>query len=180
MIQSHKIPKIPITEDQSAARKLTAEDARRFGREMRAFSREQEMSFDIIGPDDDSSQYGDGDGVFLNVTIGTRDHLTNEDAKLCAEMWRKLVRKHPKGTFAPHLLGFDQDPRELYEFPNVRAYLQLWAKYAGITGPEDITVEIAWGRQFFIGLLAACGCEGFEDVCVVDPDGQSIKPTSSQ
>jgi hypothetical protein len=43
------------------------------------------------------------------------------------------------------------------KFEEVRAYVQQWARFAGITSTDSIKVNIA---DWFAGLLAACGCDG--------------------
>jgi hypothetical protein len=130
----------------------------------------------VFGPDEDTSSYGDGTGVVMPIHMGARGELTTEYAKQCADLWLKITAKHPKAHYVPVILGYDEDPREIWEFGEVRNYVRQWAKFAGITGPEAIKVEAA----FLMGLLAACGCEGFEHVQVTGTDGKPLKKTPEQ
>jgi hypothetical protein len=163
-------------EDPQAASEAVKNDAVRVAREWRAF-KARGVDTTVAGMDEDTSRYGDGDGVFIPITIGLRGKLTAHEAKECAELWCEAVRRHPKGIFYPNLLGYDSDPRELYEFEDVRRYLRVWARLAAITSPEAIGVEVVDG---LVGLLAACGCAGFEHIAVTKDDGSQIKPTTEQ
>jgi hypothetical protein len=128
-------------DDPQAAREAVENDVEGVIQHIRDM---QARGFDMTVADnrDDTSPYGDGDGVFFPIIIGIRGKLTAIEAKECAELWREITRRHPKGTFYPHLLGYDGDPRELYEFEDVRRYIREWAQFAGIASPEAISVEI--------------------------------------
>jgi hypothetical protein len=159
-------------ENQQAARKAVEADMLNAVRQTKAIGRT-----DIAAFDDDTSKYGDGDRLLINIVIGQRGELTADHAKRAADMWRKATTEHPKAFFCPVIPGYDEDPRELWEFEEVRDYIRQWAKLAGITSPAAVKVETAGYN--FIALLAACGCEGFEHF-VPTMDGQPIKPTTEQ
>jgi hypothetical protein len=158
-------------DDPQAAREASENDRATVFQQMR------DLDVEVVDIGGDTSRYGDGDGCFILVTIGHRGALTAREAKACAELWRTATARHPKAIFNPSLFGYDSDPRELYEFEDVRLYLRQWAQFAGIAGPQDIKVEVVYS---LVALLAACGCAGFEHVIPVMPDGGPIRPTSEQ
>jgi hypothetical protein len=163
-------------ENPQAARKAVENDATGVARQLRDL-RAIGIDAAVANDQDDTSSYGNGAGVFIPITIGMRGKLTAVAAKEHAEFWCKTIKRHPKGIFHPNILGYDADPRELHEFEDVRRYLRLWARFAAITSPEAIGVEVEAG---LVALLAACGCAGFEHIAVTKDDGSQIKPTTEQ
>ena len=125
----------------------------------------------------DSDRYGDGYGQIMAVHIGARDEMTAAKAMEYGAFWREVIAKHPKAYFIPTILGYDDDPRELWEFANVREYLRAWAQFAGITGPDSIKVDTG---GLLVGLLAACGCDGFDHITPLYADGKPLKLTKEQ
>ena len=51
--------------------------------------------------------------------------------------WRTITAENPKAKFVLQVGGFDDDPRELWEFPEVCAYVQRWANLVGLDTLED-------------------------------------------
>jgi hypothetical protein len=78
------------------------------------------------------SDMGDGEGVLITFTVGCRGELTEVQAHEAAEGWRRATRRYPKALFYLVFAGYDDDPRELHEFPEVCAYAQEWAKLVGL------------------------------------------------
>jgi hypothetical protein len=114
-------------------KKAVEKDARRAGQRMRALGiPTQAISFD------DPSDWpdGDGDGALIPVTIGLRGQSTKDEAQVTADMWRTVIARYPKAIFQIVFFGYDDDPRELWEFPDVRRYVRWWAKLAGLTDLE--------------------------------------------
>jgi len=60
---------------------------------------------------------GDGEGMFVPISIESRADLTKREARLGGKMWREAVRRYPKAQFLLSLLGFDNDPREIWDIP---------------------------------------------------------------
>ena len=88
----------------------------------------------------------------IGVNIGQRGNLTRLAAKRNARAFSEI---------AVH--GYDDDPRGLWEIPEVRAYLCRWAQFAGLTSSADadaLNIDMN-----MCGVLAKCGA--FDDV---DPD----------
>jgi len=106
-------------------------------------------------------------------TIGSRNDLTPGMCEKAAAAWRTVTAENPKATFVLNVVGYDDDPRELWEFPDVCAYIQQWAKLVGL---DDIDEADKWigsceGRLSPIkdltepnglAVLAACGVFGEE------------------
>lgn len=164
-------------DDPQAACKAVENDVAGVKRQMRDIQASG-VDVAVVDPDDDTSRYGDGDDTFIPIVIGVRGRLTAREAKRLAGFWCEIIKRHPKAIYYPQLLGYDDDPRELYEFEDVRLYLRQFAHFAGIAGPEAIGVETA--GNFFVGLLAACGCAGFKHIVVTGADGSPLKPTTEQ
>jgi hypothetical protein len=70
-------------------------------------------------------------------TIGARDDLTPSTCEKAAAAWRTITAENPKAKFVLQVGGFDDDPRELWEFPEVCAYVQRWANLVGLDTLED-------------------------------------------
>ena len=70
------------------------------------------------------------------------------------------------------LLGYDEDPRPIWEIPEAARYVRWWAHYAGLDdfevanrliGEDLATAQLGLGASGSnIGLLAACGVFGPE------------------
>jgi hypothetical protein len=63
-----------------------------------------------------------------------------------------------KARMILHLLGYSDDPREIWEIAAAAAYVRQWAQLAGIV---DFGATIAGSlRRESVGFLAACGVFG--------------------
>ena len=122
-----------MTEDKTAARKLVEADIKETARWLlheTGVPTECVVAEHGILPADLPA--GDGTGLFIPITIGTRDNLTKAEAHSSAALWRNVKQRYPKAEVYAHLVGYDQDPRELYEFPEVRRFMRWWARAAGL------------------------------------------------
>jgi hypothetical protein len=128
---------------------------------------------------DDISHLPAGPRTLISFVYGTRDRLTKAAAKQSAKVWLKTIAQNPRSVFCLSIAGYDDDPRPLHEFEEVRRYVRQWAKFAGITSPDSIKVEVD-SNIFFIGLLAVCDCTGFEHIKAQILAGGPIKPTTPQ
>jgi hypothetical protein len=98
------------------------------------------------------------------VEIGSRGHLSRQDVRRAAATWKQMRRAHPKAAFIFAVDGYDDDPRALWEIPEVAAYVRTWAQLVGLDDPETA------GRVFgslderglgaTLGLLDMCGVFG--------------------
>jgi hypothetical protein len=115
---------------------------------------------DVAGPEDDTSHYGDGERVMISFHIGSRGELDWFAAKEYAESWKVFRVRHPKSPVTIFFLGFDTDPREIWDIPECRQYLRWFAKAADINRPSDLPPDI--GGQLF-SLMGLCGVFGKGD-----------------
>jgi hypothetical protein len=101
------------------------------------------------------------------IGIGKRGNLTHGSPKRNARAFREIAVLQPQAELCPSIDGYDDDPRGLWEIPEVRAYLCRWAQFAGLTSSADadeLKIEVN-----MCGVLAKCGV--FDDV---DPETVDI------
>jgi hypothetical protein len=77
----------------------------------------------------------DADCDTIVFQYGKRDDLTEEAARKAGEAWRKVIARYPRSIYVLVMPGYDDDPRELWEFPDVCEYVCLWARFAGLDDP---------------------------------------------
>jgi hypothetical protein len=141
---------------KDAAAKMVQQDIRKLGQSIRedgvgGFM--QFISYEHGLPAD--MPEGDGDGEMMPITIGTRDRLTKHAARQAAEVWRKLAARYPKAIFYLHLLGYDQDPREIWEIVDAARYVRCFARYAGL---DDIDTALRFfGPSSSVGQVPDVG-----------------------
>jgi len=111
-----------MTDDPNAARRAAADELCENLRFMRAAGIPAKLLFyDKEGGCDLSGcPPGDGDGMFIPVSIGSRGKLSKAEAKRAAAMWRQAIGRYPKASFLVNLLGYNEDPREVWEFRDAR------------------------------------------------------------
>jgi hypothetical protein len=92
---------------------------------------------------------------------------------LGAKLWREAIARYPRAAFMISLLGYSDDPREVWEFHDARQYVRWWARYAGMDdpatadrwlGPSSAISQMLpppWGSAG-MGFLAGCGVFGEE------------------
>lgn len=97
------------------------------------------------------------DATYINMIIGARHELTRENASKAAKAYLSAVQRYPKADVYINLLGYDADPREIWEIPDAAQYVRLWARLAGLNHPRDVKVNLVVGG---VGFLGACGCWG--------------------
>ena len=94
------------------------------------------------------------------VEIGSRGHLSRADAKRGVVTWKKAQRSQPGARFTFAIAGYDDDPRALWEIPEVAAYVRRWAELVGITDPgiaeRMFRPENDYVRGNTVGLLDLC------------------------
>ena len=130
-----------------------------------AVERDRQRAVDIIADAaarhpatgaDQPTTAADGPPDFINIEIGARHELNQEAAERRGMEWRDLTARFPRAYFIPTISGYDEDPRALWDFPQVCEYMQRWAKVAGIRTIDDMPNV----NQDTIGLFAACGVFG--------------------
>jgi hypothetical protein len=166
-----------MNDDPKAARAAVEADICGMAREFRKFQEQTgvditPMSFE----NSDRSKWpeGPGEGIMIPIAIGMRGKLDKADAADCAAMWREVTARYSKAYFVLQFLGYDQDPRELWEFPDVRRYVRIWARLTGLNDLETANKWIGTGEGRLteplapdcepvvlgVSFLAACGVFG--------------------
>jgi len=97
---------------------------------------------------------GERDAIWM--LIGKRDELTPQEAERMGARWCREVQCNPRAEFEISIDGYDDDPRELWQIPEVVSYVKLWAAAAGI---GDVATAQRLNRQS-LGLLGLCGVFG--------------------
>jgi hypothetical protein len=152
---------------------MTRKDANEAGKAAMADLRELMKSCREMGPqaaalcDGDFSGWpdGDGDGMFMHIVIGLRGDLSKAEARRRAAMWREATNRYPKAGFIISLAGYNEDPREIWEFDDARRYVRWWARFAGM---DDLKTADRWlGLTSAIGASGNCAGMGFLAACGV-------------
>jgi hypothetical protein len=68
--------------------------------------------------------------------VGKRGRLTYHAASVRAYAFRTTIAAHPRAYVILNFAGYDDDPRALWEFPDVCRYAQKWADFAGVANPD--------------------------------------------
>jgi hypothetical protein len=148
-----------MPEDRELARKLANKDLDRMLDSARALAGKDfhyaEYSEAAVGS---TAALGDGEGILVEMTIGARGSLTRSFAKAAAKAWRETIKRHPKAMFGINIAGYDNDPRELVDFPEVRKYVRRWAELAGVSFESLDTIRFS--SEGDVAFLAACGVFG--------------------
>jgi hypothetical protein len=179
-----------MAEDPDKAREAVMKDGLRMARNLR----EAGLPAEVMSLDnrDQWPDCGDGEGVWIPFTIGRRDQLTKDEVKSVAEMWRAATARYPKAIFQILFLGYDDDPRELWEFSEARRYVRWFARLTGLNDPAEADRWVGSGegrleasldpeRMPYLttgsGLLAICGVFGEQARQLAL---SNVKPTSKQ
>jgi hypothetical protein len=143
-------------DDRKIASHLVEEDARKMRRRFRDLGSESFAFADPLPVLENG-----GEGIMINLTIGTRDKLTGAQARAAADKYQEIVNRYPKAIICVSLLGYDEDPRELFHIEDVARYIRRFAKFAGI---NDFEAALRGPlREIGTAFLGACGVFG-EDI----------------
>jgi hypothetical protein len=96
--------------------------------------------------------------AIVRLEIGARGDLTAARAQAAATTFKQVMERVSPGCIYIHLVGYDDDLREIPEIAEAAAYVRLWARLAGLAIYSDLTACAPDTRAF----LAACGCFGEE------------------
>jgi hypothetical protein len=107
-----------------------------------------------MGPLPNNAGY---DATFIHVVMGVRHELSKKNAMMAALGFCNARERYPDAEFYLNLMGYDADPREIWEHEEAARYVRRWARFAGLNSPDDVKVKLAHGG---IGFLGACGCWG--------------------
>jgi hypothetical protein len=96
----------------------------------------------------------------ITLVIGVKDRWGDFYCRQAAAAWKHAYSRRP-ASCTVQVSGYDDDPRELWEIPEVRDYVQRWARMVGL---NDFTkAKEAIGSARFMGvlpLLGLCGAYG--------------------
>jgi hypothetical protein len=96
----------------------------------------------------------------IAIELGSRGRLTEHYAREAAGTFRQIRSHHPRVPIALSIGGYDDDPRELWQVPEVCRFVQWWARFAGISD-WPVAVTIPWKRSDRdLFWLAQCGAFG--------------------
>jgi hypothetical protein len=144
------------------ARQFVEADARRIGRDLATLGIADFTAVTFAELDRDGALDAIDSRTLVKLTIGLRDELTSEMAAKAATAWRRLRARRPLAMIYVCFLGYDEDPRELWQFAEVRRYIRDWAKAAGISRDPLEAKRALPDKRFpcLLGLLAGCGYFG--------------------
>jgi len=123
------------------------------------FSDDDELAHKAIPPD-----------TTIILSIGRRGALSKRYADEYAKTWKDILARSPQTVIVIHISGYDEDPREIWEFPDVRKYVRRWARSAGFSNDLDTAArQLGVGEDGLrpdlsvtLALLAICGVFGAE------------------
>jgi hypothetical protein len=72
--------------------------------------------------------------TMLTIVCGVRYGLNEQMAGAMGRKFQECRRKAPQALYALVMFGYDDDPRELWEIPEVCEYIPRFARYAGLEG----------------------------------------------
>lgn len=127
-----------MAEDKDAAHKAAERDVAGFAQQLKQLSTEHDIPVDVVSAEAGvlPDIPGDGEGCWFPFSIGTRDRLTKEEARMSAQFYRRVRQRYPKAKLYINILGYDQDPREIWEFPEVRRFFRWWVRFAELDTEE--------------------------------------------
>jgi hypothetical protein len=159
-----------MSEDKKCAKQMVNDEICRLAKELKEMSRDMPVEAIAYGNDGSASadwpEMGDGDRVLIHVTIGERGNLTKGEARLAASMWHAAIKRYPKGIFVLNLLGYNEDPREIWDIAEAARYVRWWARFADMNEIENAAGFLGLPGTSLDGVgvafLAACGVFGDE------------------
>jgi hypothetical protein len=123
----------------------------------------QDLTGEIVGDADVMHNVGS-----VVIMLGTRGHLTEQYAREAADSFRQMRARLPKAEIALTVGGYDDDPRELFQVPEVCRFVQFWAGVAGVSGWR-IAETIPWHSSDDLALLVRCGVFGDDHPFIICP-----------
>jgi hypothetical protein len=144
-----------VGEEKKLVRSFVAADLSNLVRRLH----ERGIRPEFVGRDD---VIKDDPHSIIQLIIGHRDNLTGRQAKESAKGWKLARSQAPRSPIHVAIAGYDRDPRELWEFAEVRRFVRRWARAAGLGDPYVAMGEIGNIEQFpnLLVLLAKCGAFG--------------------
>ena len=156
-------------EDRDIARRLAQADLKAAARGWREIG----MSQSFAGPGEVDAVPIDAE-TMINLAM-PRGDLTKRTAREMAELFCVARARSPHSPVGIMFVGYDDDPRELWQFPEVRRYLKWWVRFAGI-GDWRAAAAVPWVQpDAVMGFLIACGVFGDDHPFIVElPPGPTV------
>jgi len=104
---------------------------------------------------------GNGMAALCMIEIGARGNLTKRRAREHAVVFKETRRASPGAEITIGIAGYDDDPRELWDFPEVRRYVRWWSRAAGL-GSWQAAIAVPWAN-FDAGMHVLVACNVFGD-----------------
>jgi len=160
-----------MAEDKELARSFVATDLVNLGRTLN----ERGIQLDILNPGDGIE---DDPHTIIQCIVGHRGNLTSRQAKNAAKRWKLIRAQAPRSPLHVAIAGYDQDPKELWEFADVRRFVRRWARAAGLGDPYVAMREIGDVERFpnLLVLITKCGTFGEEHPFEVQIERPSAQP----
>ena len=122
-----------MSEDKRIAADLVLRDLERAKRDAKA----AEPNAIFHNTDDPWPVLPDGGaGTFIPMSLGSRLDLSHEAVAVGVKDWHRVRAQYPNAMFYINLLGFDEDPREIWHIKPAAKFFRRWAHAVGITTPE--------------------------------------------
>lgn len=92
------------------------------------------------------------------IQAGQRGCLTASHARVTGLATQLALRRHPSARIDWWVAGYDTDPRELWDIPQVAAHIRSCAEAAGFTDGYSLPRDQVTGEMVL--LLVKCGVFG--------------------
>ena len=150
-------------DDERRAREQSDKDLQRLQDTARTFGNEAAMvAWEDVESDSTKLPSGTGERAFISVVIGRRGYFSRHEARRAAHVWRRACARYPNAVFYPNVAGYDDDPRNIWEFDDACRYVLQWARFAWMDDVETVKRYCKDLPPGLIGLLSACGVFGEE------------------
>lgn len=97
------------------------------------------------------------DYALIALEIGCKGDLTTDNAIKWGKAFHLARVRHPTSPIAFCIGGYDDDPREIYNIPEVARYIRIFAMAANLTDWRD-AIKIPWEPSYAsLAVLQMCG-----------------------
>ena len=98
--------------------------------------------------------------ALVMMEIGYSDDLSLETAKLSAVKWLTAIKAFKPAALAFSIGGYDDDPRSLWEIPEVCRFVQWWSQLVKLDTIERVNSTPWIDGPMHMAVLARCGAFG--------------------
>ena len=137
---------LACTADPERVRQAAREHAAKFAR---MINQAEVAAFDEIATLDVAREGAD---ALLCLEIGDRAHLTQSRARETARALAEAIIKVPQALFSIVVRGFAEDPRELWEIPEVKRYIGQFADALAAHGAHTSDVRLTANSKAILNI----------------------------